>query len=189
MRPLFAVLIFLSLASCRESEKKADSYFDSLINSQIKTLTEAKAAITKSATVDGKEDKTAFTPDSIAWENELEIFRQLSAYERPAYREVYVMKDGVKDLQSNLTVKSYVAPKNIPVRELRFYYHNQFQRLKKVEAVFEETNTLFATHRNLTMEFEEWHGKPVLAAYAVYGVQKMVMSDSVHFQIHSKINF
>lgn len=189
MRLLFVVLLFLSLISCKEGKEKADSYFDSLITSQVKTLTEIKAAITKSAVIGDKEDETSFIPDSIAWENELEIFRQLSVYERPANRGAYIMQDGVKDLQSNLTVRSYVASKNIPVRELRFYYHNQFQQLKKVEAVFEETNTLFATHRNMILEFEEMNGKPVLSAYAVSGVQKMVMNDSVHFKIHSKVNF
>lgn len=149
----------------------------------------AKASVIKKASIDGNQDETTFTPDSTLWESELDIFRQLEIYERPAYTDAYVMKDGIPDEKSNLTVRSYHSLKNIPVRDLKFYYHDQFQQLKKIEATYQEKNTLYTTRRSLQMEFDEVNGKSVLSSYSISGVQKMVLSDSVKFSIHSKVIF
>lgn len=183
------VIATLALASCKESAKKADFYFDSLVTNQVKILTLAKASVIKKASIDGNQDETTFTPDSTLWESELDIFRQLEIYERPAYKDAYEMKDGISDEKSNLTVRSYHSLKNIPVRDLKFYYHDQFQQLKKIEATYQEKNTLYTTKRSLQMEFDEVNGKSVLSSYSITGVQKMVLSDSVKFSIHSKVIF
>jgi hypothetical protein len=183
------VIVTLVLASCKESARKADSYFDSLVTSQVNILTLAKASVIKKASIDGNQDETTFTPDSTLWESELDIFRQLEIYERPAYTDAYEMKDGIPDEKSNLTVRSYHSLKNIPVRDLKFYYHDQFQQLKKIEATYQEKNTLYTTRRSLQMEFDEVNGKSVLSSYSISGVQKMVLSDSVKFSIHSKVIF
>lgn len=189
MRLFLFVFAYGVLASCTESSKKADFYFDSLVTSQVKVLSLAKASISKQASIDGNQDETTFTPDSTLWESELDIFRQLGIYERPAYNDAYEMKDGIPDEKSNLTVRSYHSLKSIPIRDLKFYYHDQFHHLKKIEATYQEKNTLYTTWRSLQMEFDEVNGKSVLSSYTITGVQKMVLSDSVKFSIHSKVIF
>jgi hypothetical protein len=189
MRLFLFVIACVALASCTESARKTDSYFDSLVASQVGVLSRAKASITKKASIDGNQDETTFTPDSTLWESELEIFRQLEIYERPAYKDVYEMKDGVPDGKSNLMVRSYHSLKNIPVSDLKFYYHDQIKHLKKIEATYREKNTLYTTSRSLQMEFDEVDSKSVLSSYSISGVQKMVLSDSVKFSIHSKVTF
>jgi hypothetical protein len=189
MRLLLLVITWVALASCTESAKKADSYFDSLVTNQVTALSLAKASIVKQASIAGNHDETTFTPDSTLWESELDIFRQLEIYERSAYKDAYEVKDGIPDEKSNLTVRSYRSLKNIPVRDLKFYYHDQFRHLKKIEATYREQNTLYTTWRTLQMEFDETNGKSVLSSYSVSGVQKMVLSDSVKFLIHSKVIF
>lgn len=189
MKIIFYACSFLALASCTESAEKADSYFDSLITSQVRALSQAKASIVKHALIDSQHDEATFIPDSIAWESELGIFRQLEVYERLAYRDAYEMKDGVPDVKSNLTVRSYHSLKNVPIRDLKFYYHDHFQQVKKIEATFQEKNTLYTTKRSLQMEFEEINGKPILSSYSISGVQKMMLNDSVKFSIQSKIVF
>ena len=184
---LFGLLVLTLLVSCQRNSQQADSYFDSLVVAQVVQLSKVKASLVKKATLDGKEDQSTFTPDSTTWENELDIFRQLSVFERPAYRQAYRIEDGMKDGMSNLIIRRYQATLRIPVPELRFYYFNQFRNLKKIEATYRLQNLLYATTRHLSMEFEEVQGKAVLIAYRIEGAQKMFLGDSVKFSIRSEI--
>ena len=184
---LFGLLVLTLLVSCQRNSQQADSYFDSLVVAQVVQLSKVKASLVKKATLDGKEDQSTFTPDSTTWENELDIFRQLSVFERPAYRQAYRIEDGMKDGMSNLIIRRYQATLRIPVPELRFYYFNQFRNLKKIEATYRQQNLLYATTRHLSMEFEEVQGKVVLIAYRIEGAQKMFLGDSVKFSIRSEI--
>lgn len=184
---LFSLLALTLLVSCQRNSEQADSYFDSLVVSQAVHLSNVKASLVKKATLDGKEDQSTFTPDSTTWENELDIFRQLSVFERPAYRQTYRIEDGIKDGTSNLIIRHYQTTQKIPVPELRFYYFNQFRNLKKIEATYHQQNLLFATTRHLSMEFEEVNGRAVLIAYRIEGAQKMFLGDSVKFSIRSEI--
>jgi hypothetical protein len=184
---LFSLLVLTLFVSCQQNSAHADSYFDSLVVTQIVHLSNVKASLVKKATLDGKEDQSSFTPDSTTWENELGIFRQLSVFERPAYRQAYRVEDGMKDVASNLIIRRYLAIQPVPVPELRFYYYNQFKNLKKIEAIYRQQNLLYSTTRHLNMEFEDEGGKPVLIIYGIEGVQKMVLGDSVKFSIRSEI--
>jgi len=184
---LFLLLVLTLFLSCQKNSAHADSYFDSLVMAQVAHLSNVKASVAKKATLDGKEDQSTFTPDSTTWENELGIFRQLSVFERPAYRQAYRVEDGMKDAKSNLIVRRYQATQLVPVPELRFYYFNQFRNLKKIEAIYRQQNLLYSTTRHLNMEFEDVGGKPILITYGIEGVQKMVLGDSVKFSIRSEI--
>src|SRR6267154_3567348 len=133
---LFLLLVLTLFLSCQKNSAHADSYFDSLVMAQVAHLSNVKASLVKKATLDGQEDQSTFTPDSTTWENELDIFRQLSVFERPAYRQAYRIEDGIKDGTSNLIIRRYQATKKIPVPELRFYYFSQLRNLKKIEATY-----------------------------------------------------
>jgi hypothetical protein len=177
------------LASCKGSSEQAHTYFDSLIEAQVTYLSVARASVTKMAIMNGKEDQSTFTPDSTLWQGELDVFRQLSLFERPAYRDAYRREDGVHDIKSNLVIRWYKATRNIPIPEIKFYYYKQFKNLKKVEAFYQQENALYATTRKLVLDFEEVDGQPVLNAYSIHGIQKMVLSDSVKFLIQSNISY
>ena len=149
---LFGLPVLMLLVSCQRNSQQADSYFDSLVVAQVVHLSSEKASLVKKVTLDGKEDQSTFTPDSTTWENELDIFRQLSVFERPAYRQAYRIEDGMKDVTSNLIIRRYQATQSVPVPELRFYYFNQFRNLKKIEAIYRQQNLLYSTTRHLNME-------------------------------------
>ena len=185
---LFSLLLPMVLASCQKNSRQAGSYFDSLVAAQVSYLSKGKASLVKKATLDGKQDQFNFTPDSTTWENELSIFRQLSVFERPSYRQAYRIEDGIKDDKSNLMVRRYRATQEIPVLELQFYYFNQFKNLKKIEAIYRQQNLLYASTRHLSMEFEEVEGKPVLIAYRIKGAQKMFLGDSVKYSVLTEIS-
>ncbi len=185
---LFGLLI-LGLASCKNSSDRADTYFDSLIVAQVKYLSITKPSVTKIAKMDGKEDHSTFHPDSSIWKNELDVFLQLALFERASYREAYQVEDGLNDKKSNLLIRRYLAKHKIPIPELKFYYYQQLKNLKKIEAIYQQGNALYATTRRLVLEFDEVQGKVVLSAYAIDGSEKMILSDSVKFSIQSKITY
>jgi hypothetical protein len=190
-RVLFFMLL-LVLASCKKSSDRADTYFDSLIVAQVKYLSIVNPSLTKIAKMDGKEAHSTFHPDSTIWKNELDIFRHLALFERASYRDAYKLEDGLNDTKSNLLIKRYVSRKELPIPpipELKFYYYQELRNLKKIEAIYQQGNALYATTRRLVLEFDEVKGKPVLSAYAIEGSEKMILSDSVKFSIQSRINY
>jgi hypothetical protein len=189
---VLALLFFAVLVSgCQKQKVITKRYLDvdSLVNAQVKYLSQSKASLKKEATIGGKTSSSTNALDSTAWSHELDVFRQLDLINRPIYRDVYEVKDGVKDSKSNLLITSYEAPTNSPVPYLRLYYQNSPTRLKKLEALYQETNSLYGSQRKLEMYFDDTTGKPYLKGYLIEGNQKMMLSDSVHYAIRSEVVF
>ena len=180
-----SVLIF----GCQNNKLESNTYFDSLISSNTKYLVIKNASLNKRTVVGQKHDTVTFQPDSTHWSNELDVFRQLSAYQRPAYRDDYVLTDGIKDSQSNLSVREFKSTKQVPVPLMRFFYYKELKQLKKIEADYVETNTLYSTTRHLLMEFDDTDGKHVLSNYSIDGDQQMILSDNESYQIRGTITY
>lgn len=184
----FFIVLYLC-CSCREATQESNSYFDSLVTNTGDYLIKNKARLNKHAVLNANQDTTTFFPDSLQWNNELDVFRQLSVSQKPAYRDDYEIKDGLRDSKSNLTIRELKSSKAIPVPFVRFYYHQNISRLKRIEAEHTESNSLYSTSRYLTMEFVERDGKPVLSYYAIDGIQKMILSDSTSYHIQGSVSF
>ncbi len=71
---------------------------------------------------------------------------------------------------------------------MKFYYHNDFAQLKKIEATIHEDNLLYANGLVLVMEFEDETGRPLLSHYSMNGFQKMILRDSVHYSLEGQID-
>src|SRR5882672_1717090 len=105
-----AVISVAYLTSCKQKENATAKYYplDSLINSQVLFLRDAKATLTKYALLDQKTDTTSYIPsDSTAWSNELGVLTQLSVINKPIYSDKYTVRDGLQDLKSNLKIRYY----------------------------------------------------------------------------------
>jgi hypothetical protein len=190
MRVVFSLLVIELLAtSCQEQKVNGKRYFDldSLISAQIVYLSKSKASLKKEATISEKSSSSTTILDSTAWSNELDVFRQLDVINRPTYRDAYEVKDGVKDSKSNLLIRSYEARTNSAVPYLRLLYQDNPSRLKKLEALYQETNSLYSSQRKLEMYFDDTKGKPYLTGFFIEGDQKMILSDSVHYTIRTEI--
>lgn len=162
---------------------------DGLIDNQVNYLLKMNASITKSAEVDSAKDQSTFIPDSIGWTDELAVFRHLELINKPIYAQAYEVLDGVKDDNSNLTVKILNAKINVPVQQFKIFYQNDQEKVKRIEAKIMEQNSLYFTARTFTIELEDHQGLPVLSQFKVSGVQKMILRDSVRFSISSTINY
>lgn len=189
-RLLFGLLFSsILLSSCQNNTLESKNYFDSLVTNTTDYLVENKALLNKHTSIGKKQDTVRFRPDSIGWSNELDVFRQLNAFQLPAYRDKYQIRDGIKDSQSNLLIREFKSTTVIPIPFARFYYYQKIENLKRLEAEYHETNTLYTSKRHLIMEFEERNNKAVLTRYSIDGVQQMILSDSVTYAITGGVSF
>lgn len=192
MKKLYVVLFWASMVvSCQNKEVATKKFFniDSLLDSQVSFLVKSKASITKFASVDTAEDKSTFTPDMEGWENELAVFRYLELINKPIYARAYKVEDGIKDSNSNLQVRVFTAKEKVPIKQLKIYYQEHPARIRKIEAMINEQNSLYYTSRKFEIELEEHQNQVSMTNFKVRGVQKMILRDSVNFVISSSINY
>jgi len=186
IRIILLLAIAAALFSCNQTNQLYDKPyfdFDSLVNKQITSLVSAKASLTKSVLLNGKQDQSTVTADSSVVAHELDVFSQLDFINKPLYRDGYEIQDGEKDTQSNLIIRKYVAKSPSPVPFVTFYYQDEFRHLKKIESVYQENNTLYSTQRQLRLEFDDLTGTVLISRYSLFGNQKMILNDSVKFSI------
>jgi hypothetical protein len=112
----------------------------------------------------------------------------LDVVNKPIYRASYKITDGEKDTKSNLLIRTYTfvskGPNDkSPVPYIRFYYQQSPLHPKRIESVYFEENSLYATERNLLMEFDDITGTSLLSKYKMQGVQKLILNDTTHFNV------
>jgi hypothetical protein len=183
---LFLVIAAFSVASCSKNEDLGSYYYpvDSLVTSQINYLSNARAVLNKHGEIDGIKEDTTFTPgDSAAWARELDVFTLLNDINKPVNQGSYQVEDALDDPRSNLTIKSMTSLADLPITYLKIYYQEDLSRIRKLEAVYRDENSLMKGSRMLTMEFQEINNKNVLTSYSIEGSQKMFLGKSVEFQI------
>lgn len=183
------VLITLIFLSCSAEEKNTARLFnvDSLFKTQIDYLVGHEAVISKKAVLNGVEKITTISPkDSLAWNAELAIFFELDVVNKPIHKAIYKVEE-FADNKSNLSVKSFSTTEDLPVRFLKIYYQNSMSQLRKIEAQYNEANSLYSSRRFLTMEFENVYNKTILTSYSIAGGQKMFLDDSVQYNIAANI--
>lgn len=161
--------------------------FDSVWNAQVKSLTEAKAELTKEVHMNGvTQSTTSVISDSLAWANELEIFQPIASINKPGNRSYY-QETILDDESSNLTIRRLFTEEALIVKEVRIYYLESPNHIRKIEAITNERNSLYTSARNLSLNFSEVNNKTLLTSYSVEGGQHMILGDSVQFDIHSTI--
>lgn len=184
-----SVLFAVVLIGCSQQKQPGTKTFyniDSLVSLQINSLKNAGYELNKSVEIDGRTEKTTFVPDSLQWVHELDVFRQLDQVNKASFRDAYVVTD-TRDTYSNLMVREIKANRPVPVSLVRFYYLRTPDDLRKIEAVWSEENALYVNKRNIIMELERFNDVHLVHRYRVEGIQKMVMSDSVHFVISGEV--
>lgn len=183
------LVLALTVVSCDSKKQPAAFYpIDSLVTGQIHYLTQIQAGLFKEALLSGKTDTITYTPDdTLAWINELDIFRKLNVINKPVNIGSYLVNDGLFDPGSNLTVKAFTSLKKLPVVYLKIYYQGNIEKPRKIEALYDEASALHQSARHLSMHFHQIGSRTILTSYFIKGGQKMVFGDSVAFYISGKI--
>jgi hypothetical protein len=184
MQRLIVLILIGSLVSCSDGKKTKALYpVDSLLQAQANYLSARKAHLNKIVLLDGKEEEISLAPkDIIAWRNELEIFTALDVINKPINRSYYSIED-LSDSRSNLKVKAFTTTEDLPVRYIKIYYYQSPNKLRRLEAQFKESNSLYTSLRDLTMDFQQFGDTIVLTSYNIVGGQKMLLDDTVQYHI------
>lgn len=185
----FVAFAAVTAISCGSQERSRALYpVDSLISAQVSTLSKSNAWLQKIAVMQDKSDTTSFAPqDSLGWSKELDIFRELEVMNKPVSQSNYLIDDNLFDPGSNLTVKAFTSTTELPVRSMRVFYDGSIQRVRKIEAEYEDENALYQSKRSLVMRFNQINNVSVLTSYTILGGQKMILADSVAFRLDAKI--
>ncbi len=184
MQRLIVLILIGSLVSCSDGKKTKALYpVDSLLQAQANYLSAKKAHLKKIVLLGGKEEEISLAPkDIIAWRNELEIFTALDVINKPINRSYYSIED-LSDSRSNLKVKAFTTTEDLPVRYIKIYYYQSPNKLRRLEAQFKESNSLYTSLRDLTMDFQQFGDTIVLTSYNIVGGQKMLLDDTVQYHI------
>src|SRR5687768_16586460 len=188
--PFLYLCLFLVLFSCEKKKGRTSSYYpvDSLMETQIKFLTESKAQLTKKAEINGAEETSTFVPkDSSAWAHELDIFAELNAINSPVNVGNYVVEDGVRDSTSNLSIRLITAKSALPIVYIKIFYLDALSKIRRIEALYKEENSLLKGSRLLILEFQEINNKTGLVSYSIEGSQQMFLGDAVQFVVKGTI--
>lgn len=156
------------------------------MSAQVEILKKSGARLQKNAFVNGVAADTLISDSSI-WTKELTIFQELHDINKPVNRSNYLIDDGLFDPSSNLTVKAFSAKTDLPVKYIRVFYQESVQRPRKIEALYDNKNSLYKSGRLLTMEFVTLRNQVLLTSYTIEGGQKMMLGDSVMFTVKGKI--
>lgn len=187
LKYLIILAIGIMLFSCEKQNVNTTLYYniDSLIQAQANFLTASHAVLTKKAEIDGEEETS--TLDSVTWMHELDIFSELKVINTPNKTGKYTIESGVKDPNSNLTIRSFTGKDTLPIVYLKLFYLDNPSKIRRIEALYREENSLLKGSRLLILEFQEIHNKIVLTSYSIEGSQKMFLGDSVKFSVKGSI--
>jgi hypothetical protein len=177
------------MVSCTTRRQKKENLYniDSLVAGQIDHLLFHKASVNKKVSLSSVEKITTTVPSNASeWRNELDIFIELDAINKPINKVAYKVET-YADHKSNLKVKSFRTSIDLPVKYLLVYYHQSLKEVRKIEAQYNETNTLYSSARFLTMEFQNFSNETVMTSYTINGGQKMFLDDSVKYKIDATI--
>ncbi len=133
------ILLLLWAGACAQEKQPTVKFFDfqGLIDEQVRQLSQHGRALDKTSQVKDTHSDSTYVPTQDDWAAELELFIQLENINKPSFKSGYQIKDPVKDTKSNLKIREYISEK-APIRSVKFYYHENFAQLKKIEATVRE---------------------------------------------------
>ena len=186
--PVLAGVLLFSCGQNIEKNQIGEYYnLDSLVSEQVRLLVRSQARLEKKAMINSREEEQTLEPDSLMWENELSMLREVDL-NKPIYQARYSVKDGLSDNFSNLKIREFTAMDNkLDIRYIKVYYLGNINRLKKIETSFRSKNPLFYTQKQMKAEFEELQDKPVLSRYELLETQKLIFSDTLRFRLLTQV--
>ena len=185
----FITLIFLSCEPLQLNTEKISieqlSYYDvkGLINQQIKYLGSISPEVQVIATVNGtREEQKIDKSDSIFWIRTLSLVNKADI-NQPALQGIYSEKDSVIHTTKDLKLKSFYPKQkqNTNVLYLNVYYDSTLSDIQYLETLVRDKNLLYVTERKMKLSFEDYQGKMRIKRYEVFGKQKIIFGDTIHF--------
>lgn len=138
--------------------------------------------VLKSVSTEGKPAETVET-DEIDWEDELAVFEQLDL-RRPALEEYYIKQESVLE-NGDIAILYKKREDSEPLVHYLNLTLTPERKLKQLEAVLQDKNPLFYSHRFLQLQTQPGSGN--ISSYSIKGVQKLIFSDSLRFSLDANL--
>ncbi|WP_416867906.1 MAG: hypothetical protein ACMVP2_12300 [Imperialibacter sp.] len=180
-----SLMLGLALSSCESSSsaKKISNYFDvaELFLSQAKLI--KNVSFEKSASIDSLIETKTLKFDSLEWTKELSMFINMDINKA-------VLVGAFSEEKTNSSDGSSVLYKKKPevesgVQWMKLDYDSQ-GNVVAFSGRFEEENALYQNSRELSATFATQNGMSTLESYSIRGFQKILMKDTVNYQIEAK---
>ncbi|MFD2999908.1 hypothetical protein ACFS7Z_06025 [Pontibacter toksunensis] len=184
----FFLVLLLATTSCERpapptSAEAAASYnLTTYLQQQIERLQAEQPMVLKSVTTEGKETETVET-SAVDWEDELAVFEQADL-NRPALEEYYTKQEQVLNNGDIVVEYNRVEDAEPLVHYLRLELTAD-RKLKQLNALIQDQNVLFYSRRNVQLNADPTSGN--ISGYRVEGVQKLVLSDSLHYRVDANL--
>lgn len=166
-------------------------YFDmpSLVKQQLVRLDSLNPSVELVAQVGDREEVETIKKDSAEWEETLKLFSDANI-NRPVLQGSYSVVDSI-DQQHQWKIRVYQAkePQEVEVPYLIVYYQDSLADVRRIETKFWEENLLYSTTRYLAMQFESSSSGPQLVSYRSQGHQKMILRDSVYYDLEAILSY
>ncbi|MEL6534709.1 MAG: hypothetical protein AAFQ98_04820 [Bacteroidota bacterium] len=187
LRPLGAVLFGL-LAGCQPGQSDTQTekiYFDitGFLNTQVEELSSTSPQLNKSTQLGEDSDQFSSTPMKADWDQEFRFFFELDI-NQPILLDQYTTSEET-EMAGEVTRYSLKEESGNGVQWLEVV--EKEGTVSQISAFTIDKNALYATQRQLSMNFDAVGGKPQMTDYSVRGFQKMVLKDTVNYSIQGTV--
>lgn len=178
---------FLGLAGCSEPEQAQPAqqqlYFDvpGFVQKQVAALTAANAGFQKSLQLQGEKPETT-SQQKVNWAEELQYFQEANLNKKALAGAYLISETELKN--GTQTVYSRNPDVAAPIKMLEVISGNQGE-VKVLRVLYEEENALFYSRETRELIFGQ---NNLLSSFVVSGVQKVILSDSLQYQVNTIVS-
>ena len=184
------LFVALTLFSCRKQLPVLPVLqinVDSLLDYHIRNLRSGDYSLEKVSRVGNHKATTSTHSKEINWSNELEAFRLISLINKPIYSDRYEVREA-PDEKSNLTIKSWTAKEPLPITSLKVFFLKQPYQIKRMEAVIEQSNFVFSSSKELSLDFHVLGTRPTPGGYKISGQQKFFWEAPQYYSLEAIVH-
>lgn len=179
---LFLLICFAACVPTSATIETDKKYFDLIqfVNAQVNELNARKPQVKKKIFLGSETDE--ILSDTLNWEKELALFREADI-NSPSFRDSYEIDEDKLSHSITYTAKE----SRLKVKEITIIFDENSQidkiSVKQIKIFFLEDNQLYELQRDLVMELKN----NLLSAYTIKGFQKVILKDSLIYQIEAVI--
>jgi hypothetical protein len=183
----FLLILFTTCEPRDIAQIDQPKFFDlrGLLEEHIHLLDSLNPFLHKVAFLENKVDTAVFRPDSAAWGRELEIFFELDI-NRPVLWDKYSETRQYDSIADRKVINyELIDNSGSGVRLLNIYI--QGGQVMQIQGEYQERSLLYDAFRTLSINFDPRTIGNRILSYSIKGRQKMILQDTVYYQVISDI--
>ncbi len=183
---LSVIGITLQLACSPKKEVEINQYFDvsEFIDQQLTLLIQQQPELVKTVSFgDSIESTMEQSIDSVQWKKELKIFKEHDI-NKPVLVNAYNVQEIVADRGKHIKYKLIDSTES-GILNLEILF-NRSEQPTTLRSTFKEDNFLYGNFREVSLTT---NAEGALESYRITGYHKLMLTDTVHYQLEAKLNY